>query len=118
MRGFNRTATMMCASLILESTLSGWTKGFACAEYRVQRFFWAPPATDGAFPFHFSPHAARRCPLWRRTGVMWYFWPDLAFDLVKGLVAGAASLALQAVAPTTLRALKRFRARWSTRKAA
>ena len=19
---------------------------------------------------------------------MWYFWPDLAFDLVKGLVAG------------------------------
>jgi len=32
MRGFNRTATMMCASLILESTLSGWTKGFACAE--------------------------------------------------------------------------------------
>ena len=52
------------------------------------------------------------------AGVMWYFWPDLAFDLVKGLVAGGASLALQAVAPATLRALKRFRARWSARKAA
>ena len=37
---------------------------------------------------------------------MWYFWPDLAFDLVKGLVAGGASLALQVVAPATLRALK------------
>ena len=49
---------------------------------------------------------------------MWYFWPELAFDLVKGLVAGGASLALQAVAPVTLRALKRFRARWSARKAA
>ena len=49
---------------------------------------------------------------------MWYFWPDLAFDLVKGLVAGAASLALQAVAPMTLRAFKRFRARWYDRKAA
>ena len=30
---------------------------------------------------------------------MWYFWPDLAFDLVKGLVAGGASLAFQVVAP-------------------
>jgi hypothetical protein len=49
---------------------------------------------------------------------MWYFWPDLAFDVVKGLVAGGASLALQAVAPKTFRALKRFRARWSARKAA
>jgi hypothetical protein len=49
---------------------------------------------------------------------MWYFWPDLGFDLVKGLVAGGASLALQVVAPMTLRALKRFRARWSARKAA
>ena len=49
---------------------------------------------------------------------MWYFWPELAFDLVKGLVAGGASLALQAVAPVTLRALKRFRARWSARRAA
>ena len=52
------------------------------------------------------------------AGVMWYFWPDLAFDLVKGLVAGGASLALQAVAPMMLRALKRLRARWSARKAA
>ena len=49
---------------------------------------------------------------------MWYFWPDLAFDLVKGLVAGAASLALQVVAPMTFRALKRFRAHWAARKAA
>ena len=49
---------------------------------------------------------------------MWYFWPDLAFDLVKGLVAGGASLAFQVVAPMTLRAFKRFRARWSARKAA
>jgi hypothetical protein len=49
---------------------------------------------------------------------MWYFWPDFAFDLVKGLVAGGASLALQVVAPATLRALKRFRARWAARKAA
>ena len=48
---------------------------------------------------------------------MWYFWPDFAFDLVKGLVAGGASLALQAIAPVTLRALKRFRARWSARRA-
>jgi hypothetical protein len=49
---------------------------------------------------------------------MWYFWPDLAFDVVKGLVAGGASLALQVVAPATLRAFKRLRARWSARKAA
>jgi hypothetical protein len=50
---------------------------------------------------------------------MWeYFWPDLAFDFVKGLVAGGASLALQAVAPRTLRALRRLRARWFARKAA
>ena len=52
------------------------------------------------------------------AGVMWeYFGPDLAFDVVKGLIAGGASLALQAVAPKTLRALKWFRARWSARKA-
>jgi hypothetical protein len=50
---------------------------------------------------------------------MWeYFWPDLAFDVVKGLIAGGASLALQAVAPKTFRALKRARARWLARKAA
>ena len=30
---------------------------------------------------------------------MWYFWPELGFDIVKGLVAGAASMALQVVAP-------------------
>jgi hypothetical protein len=50
---------------------------------------------------------------------MWeYFWPDLAFDVVKGLIAGGASLVLQAIAPRTLRALKRFRSRWSARKVA
>ena len=52
------------------------------------------------------------------AGVMWYVWPDLAVDVIKGLVAGGASLALQAVAPMTLRALKQFRMRWSARKAA
>jgi hypothetical protein len=50
---------------------------------------------------------------------MWeYFGPDLALDFIKGLVAGAASLAFQVLAPRTLRALKRFRARWSARKPA
>jgi hypothetical protein len=50
---------------------------------------------------------------------MWeYFGPDLAFDLVKGLVAGVASLAFQVVAPRTFYAVKRFRARWVARKAA
>jgi len=67
MRGFNRTVTVMCATLILESTLSGWTKGFACAEYRVQGFFWAPPATDGAFCFFFLPTCSPAVPLWKRT---------------------------------------------------
>ena len=53
------------------------------------------------------------------AGVMWeYFCSDLAFDVVKGLVAGGASLVLQAVAPRTFRALKRFRAHWHARKAA
>ena len=49
---------------------------------------------------------------------MWYFEPDLAFDLVKGLVVGAASMALQVVAPMTVRAMKGLRARWSARRAA
>jgi hypothetical protein len=49
---------------------------------------------------------------------MSYVGSDLAFDLIKGLVAGGASLALQAVAPTVFRALKRARARWLARKAA
>jgi len=48
---------------------------------------------------------------------MWeYFGPDLAFNLVKGLVAGVASLAFQVVAPRTFHAAKRFRARWVARK--
>ena len=50
---------------------------------------------------------------------MWeYFWPDMAYNLVKGLVAGGASLALQAVAPSALRGLKRLRERRRARKAA
>lgn len=52
------------------------------------------------------------------AGVMWeYFFHDLGIDFIKGLVAGGASLTLQAVAPRTLRALKRFGARWVARKA-
>jgi hypothetical protein len=40
---------------------------------------------------------------------MWeYFGPDIALDVVKGLVAGGASLGFQAVAPRMLRALKRL----------
>jgi hypothetical protein len=50
---------------------------------------------------------------------MWnYLGPDLAFDLVKGLVAGGASLAFQVAAPRTLHALKRLRARWFAWRAA
>jgi predicted ATPase len=45
-----------------------------------------------------------------------YFGPDLAFDLLKGLVAGGASLALQVAAPTIFRALKKVRARWLARE--
>ena len=50
---------------------------------------------------------------------MWqYFGPDFAFDLVKGVVAGIASLAVQVVAPRTFRAARQFRARWVARRAA
>ena len=50
---------------------------------------------------------------------MWeYFWPDMAYNLVKGLIAGGASLALQAVAPSAFRGLKRLRERRRARKAA
>ena len=47
-----------------------------------------------------------------------YVSPELAWDVVKGLVAGAASLALQAVGPRAFRALKRHQARRRARKAA
>ena len=47
-----------------------------------------------------------------------YLGTDFALDLVKGLVVGGASLALQVLAPRALRALKRFRARLSARKPA
>ncbi len=50
---------------------------------------------------------------------MWdYFGPDFAFDVVKGVVAGVASLAFQVVAPRTYRAAKQFRARWVAKRAA
>jgi HAMP domain-containing protein len=47
-----------------------------------------------------------------------YLGTDFALDLVKGLVVGGASLALQALVPRTLRALRRLRARLSARKPA
>jgi hypothetical protein len=93
-------------------------RGFACAEYRVQRFSRPRRRRTGLFYFFFLPTAAGGAPVKKDAGVMWYFWSDFAFDLVKGLIAGGASLAFQAVAPMTFRALKRFRARWSVRKAA
>jgi hypothetical protein len=47
---------------------------------------------------------------------MWqYFASDLALDFVKGLVVGAASLAVQVLAPRAVRALKRSRAHWCAR---
>ena len=50
---------------------------------------------------------------------MWkYIGPDFAFDVVKGVVVGIASLAFQAVAPRTFRAATQFRARWVARRAA
>ncbi|MET4210400.1 hypothetical protein ABIB95_005233 [Bradyrhizobium sp. LA2.1] len=48
---------------------------------------------------------------------MWeYFGPDFAFDVVKGFVAGVASMAFQVVAPRAFHAAKRFRAHWVARK--
>jgi hypothetical protein len=48
---------------------------------------------------------------------MSYIASDLAFDLIKGLIAGGASLVFQAFAPSMFRALKRVRARWLAWKA-
>ena len=49
---------------------------------------------------------------------MWeYFGPDFAFDVVKGVVVGIASLAVQVIAPRTFRAATQFRARWVARRA-
>ncbi len=104
------------SSVHLERVNQGY---FACADNCVQGFFLGPRRRrTGLFHFLFVPNAARRCPCDKGRGVMWYFGPDLAFDLVKGLVAGAASMALQVVAPMTVRAVKRLRARWSARRAA
>ena len=47
-----------------------------------------------------------------------YLGTDFILDFVKGLVIGGASLALQVLAPRTLRALKRLRAHLFARKAA
>jgi len=75
MRGFNRTVTVMCATLILESTLSGWTKGFACAEHRVQGFSGPRRRRTGLFYFFFLPTAARRCPCEEGQGSCGTFGP-------------------------------------------
>ena len=55
---------------------------------------------------------------WFTPSVRAQFAAIIVGSTIKGLIAGGASLALQAVAPMTLRALKRFRARWSARKIA
>ena len=50
---------------------------------------------------------------------MWeFFGPDFAYNVVKGVVAGIASMAFQVVAPRTFRAAKQFRARRVARRAA
>ena len=79
----------------------------------------APPVTDGAFSCSQSAHSRPAEPSREGGRVMWqYFGPDFAFDVVKGVVAGIASLAVQVVAPRTFRAATRFRARWVARRAA
>ena len=48
---------------------------------------------------------------------MWeFFWPDIAINFGKGLLAGGVSIALQALVPRILGALKRLRARWFARQ--
>ena len=94
-------------------------RGFACVDIAHRDFLG--PAGDGRgfFIFLFLPSAAGGVPVKKDAGIMLsYVGSDLAFDLLKGLVAGGASLALQAVAPTVFRALKRVRARWLARKVA
>ena len=50
---------------------------------------------------------------------MWeYFGPDFAYNVVKGVVAGIASMAFQVVAPRTVRAVRQARARWAARRTA
>jgi hypothetical protein len=93
-------------------------RGFACAEIAYRDFLG--PAGDGrGFSFSVLSSAAGGAPVRRTRGAMWeYFGPDLALDVLKGLVAGAASLVFQVLAPRALRALKRFRAHWSAPKSA
>jgi class 3 adenylate cyclase len=47
-----------------------------------------------------------------------YLWPDFAVDFARGLLVGGASLAFQAVAAKTHRAVTRLRARWFPRRVA
>jgi hypothetical protein len=66
------------------------------------------PAGDGrGFFIFFPPAAAGDAPCEEGRGVMWeYFWPDLAFDVVKGLIAGGASLVTRNQRPLRLPALR------------
>ena len=89
---------------------------FACAECRAQGFLG--PAGDGRGFFIFQPLLPGGAPVMKDRGHVGIFLADMAFDFCKGLVAGGASLALQAVFPSVLRAVKRLRARWLARKAA
>ena len=113
--GYHDVAALY-SSVHLERVNQGY---FACADNCVQGFFLGPRRRrTGLFHFLFFAQRCPAVPLRQGRGVMWYFGPELAFDLVKGLVAGAASMALQVVAPMTVRAVKRLRARWSARRAA
>ena len=70
---------------------------FACAEKPRTGISGPRRRRTGPFYFLFVPTAPGGTPEKKDTGVMWqYFSSDLAFDLVKGLVVGGASLAFQA----------------------
>ena len=74
MRGFNCTAHMVWTSLILEVHLERVNqRGFAYAEYRVQRFSGPRRRRTGLFYFFFLPSAAGGAPVKKDAGVMWYF---------------------------------------------
>ena len=79
-------------------------------------FFLGPAGDDGAFLFLFSAHCCRRAPV-RRTQGHVVLLAQLAFDLVKWLYRKCFSGASSG-RPYDAARLKRFRARWSARKAA